>query len=221
MRRQWLPWRNHLSGSSCVAVGICSRASAATATRHGLAMMPPGHGPSWESGSAGAVRERRQTKEMTRRAVDEKDVPMAVYGWLELSVCRSGNARSHVDCALRKYTVSNAIFVCSHSSTNWSEPHGAYRSKSCHSRTIDRWDIGHTTGCPGTTRCGPMIQLQWRHFYVHCEGQPTRATSGHLGRWRYRAHKLLCNLYSLQTNLLYTLRAQQSITDMHARARVC
>eukprot|EP01043_Picozoa_sp_COSAG02_P028646 COSAG02_NODE_1745_length_11097_cov_12.346518_7_plen_56_part_00 len=53
--------------------------------------MPPGHGPpsDLDPGSAAAVRERRQTKEIARRAVEEKDVPMAVYGWLELSVCHS------------------------------------------------------------------------------------------------------------------------------------
>ena len=37
--------------------------------------------------AAAAVRERRQTKEIARRAVEEKDIPMAVYSWLELSVC--------------------------------------------------------------------------------------------------------------------------------------
>ena len=63
----------------------------AASTRRGLAMMPPGHGPPLNTGSASAVRERRQAKEITRRAVEEQDVPMAVYGWLELSVCHSAS----------------------------------------------------------------------------------------------------------------------------------
>ena len=47
-----------------------------------LTSMPAGHGPPSEPGSMG---QRRQTKEMVRRAVEETDVPLAVYGWLELS----------------------------------------------------------------------------------------------------------------------------------------
>ena len=72
----------------CNAGTIGWRASAAL-TRRGLAMMPPGHGPALDPGSATAVRERRQIKEIARRAVEEKNVPMAVYAWLELSVCCS------------------------------------------------------------------------------------------------------------------------------------
>ena len=50
-------------------------------------MMIPGHGRPLDPGGTLAARERRQAKEITRRAVEEQDVPMAVYGWLELSVC--------------------------------------------------------------------------------------------------------------------------------------
>jgi hypothetical protein len=71
------------------AAAVVSSCSVRRLQRRALAMMPPGHGPSTSSsepGSAAAVRERRQTKEMVRRAVEAKDVPLAVYGWLELSV---------------------------------------------------------------------------------------------------------------------------------------
>lgn len=70
-------------------VGTIGWRASAVLTSRGLAMMPPGHGPALEPSSATAVRERRQAKEIARRAVEEKDVPMAVYAWLELSVCCS------------------------------------------------------------------------------------------------------------------------------------